>query len=366
MSLDSNIKEFNNILPLYFDNGRILDCIRIGNGHIHDTYKVTIKSGDLTADYLVQKINTAVFTDPEALMSNMRIVVDHLREKTVKNGGDIDREVIHIIPAKDGNLYCTDNNSDCWRVLTFIQGIICNNYPLDWRELESAAFAFGQFSGMLADLDTSLIVETIPHFHDTPKRYATLMKAFAENSVNRADKVKEEILFASDRQKYTLLLQQSNIPLRVTHNDTKYNNVLLDKDTHEVICVIDLDTVMPGYSVTDFGDMIRFGVNTANEDEADLDKVKVSLEHYEACLSGYIRGCGGQLTEQELLLLPDGARMMTLECGMRFLTDYLQGDRYFHTDYAEHNLVRCRNQFKLLSELERLDPEIRKIVKKYL
>ncbi len=339
---------------------------KYGNGHINDTFKVAAVKEGVYTDYIVQRINTGIFTDPDMLMQNIKSVTDYVRDQVVAKGGDPLREVMQVIPTTDGKLYYTDVNGSAWRAYLYVTDNLCLDSPRNAADLEKSARAFGQFAGSLASFDAEKLGEPIPHFHDTPRRYENLFKAYAEDKCGRAAEVEDLVAFARAREQFTHTLQDSGIPLRVTHNDTKLNNILLDNQTHEALCVIDLDTIMPGYSVNDFGDMIRFGTNTAKEDEADLDKVTVDLELYEACVRGYIEGCNGGLTEQELLLLPAGAKMMTFECGMRFLTDYLEGDTYFRTSYDKHNLVRCRNQFKLLTELENNQEQINAIISKYL
>ena len=347
-------------------NGTPTNYERYGSGHINDTFKVTATKEGATTDYIVQRINTDIFTDPDMLMNNIKSVTDYVREQIAANGGDTQREVMQVIKADNGALYYKDVNGSVWRAYLFVVDSACLDTPRNADDLEKSARAFGQFAGTLAGFDAEKLGEPIPRFHDTPNRFANLMAAYEADKCGRATEVKELIDFAKQREAFTHTLKDSGIPLRVTHNDTKLNNILLDKDSYEALCVIDLDTIMPGYSVNDFGDMIRFGANTAKEDEADLDKVKVNLELYEACVRGYIEGCNGGLTEQELLLLPVGAKMMTFECGIRFLTDYLEGDTYFRTSYDKHNLVRCLNQFKLLTELEKADEQVKDIIKKYL
>ena len=339
---------------------------RYGSGHINDTFKVTAVEKGVATDYIVQRVNTDIFTDPDMLMNNIKSVTDYVRRQVAARGGDTEREVMQVIPTDTDGLYYTDVNGSAWRAYLFVVDSVCLDAPRNAEDLEKSARAFGQFAGTLAGFDAEKLGEPIARFHDTPNRFANLMHAYEADICGRAAQVKELIDFAKEREEFTHTLQKSGIPLRVTHNDTKLNNILLDKDSYEALCVIDLDTIMPGYSVNDFGDMIRFGANTAKEDEADLDKVQVDMELYEACVRGYIQGCNGGLTEQELWLLPVGAKMMTFECGMRFLTDYLEGDTYFRTAYDKHNLVRCLNQFKLLSELEKVDEQVKNIIQKYL
>ena len=347
-------------------NGIATAYEKYGNGHINDTFKVTATNGDVNTDYIVQRINTDIFTDPEMLMNNIKLVTDYVREQVAARSGDVKREVMEIIPTDTNDLYYTDVNGSAWRAYLFVVDSVCLDTPRNADDLEKSAGAFGQFSGTLAGFDAEQLGEPIAHFHDTPRRFANLMNAYKADKCGRAAEVEDLIQFAMDREQFTHALQDGGVPLRVTHNDTKLNNILLDKDSFEALCVIDLDTIMPGYTANDFGDMIRFGANTAKEDEADLNKVQVNMELYEACVRGYIQGCNGGLTEQELLMLPVGAKMMTFECGMRFLTDYLEGDTYFRTAYDKHNLVRCRNQFKLLTELEKVDEQVNDIIQKYL
>jgi len=347
-------------------NGTPVSYEKYGNGHINDTFKVTAEKDGVKTDYIVQRINTSIFTDPDMLMQNIKSVTDYVRKQIAAKGGNTQREVMQIIPTDTNELYYTDVNGSAWRAYLFVVDSVCLDAPRNTDDLEKSARAFGQFASSLAGFDAEKLGEPIPRFHDTPNRFANLMAAYKADKCGRADEVKELIDFALEREQFTHTLQDSAIPLRVTHNDTKLNNILLDKDSYEALCVIDLDTIMPGYSANDFGDMIRFSANTAKEDEADLDKVKVNLELYEACVRGYIEGCNGGLTQQELLLLHVGAKMMTFECGMRFLTDYLEGDTYFRISYDKHNLVRCLNQFKLLSELEKNDEQVKDIIQKYL
>lgn len=222
---------------------------------------------------------------------------------------------------------------------------------------------------MLDEFPAERLYETIPDFHNTPKRYENFLKAVENDYKSRAKNVLSEIEFINDRKDFYSILIDNNkrgeLPLRVSHNDTKCNNVMLDEKTHQALCVIDLDTIMPGFSVTDFGDAIRFGASTASEDEKDLSKVNLSIEMFKAYTKGFLKGCGGKLPDSEIMLLPEGAKMMTIECGMRFLTDYLEGDTYFKTAYPNHNLDRCRTQLKLVASMEEHWDELKEIVKQY-
>ena len=363
MNREELCKEVNNALNNFRFCGKADVAQRYGNGHINDTF---ITETDEGKKYIVQRINTDIFTDPEGLMNNIKLVTDHLRTQTIAEGGDAEREVMQIIPTAGGKLFFTDKNGSAWRAYDFVTDSLSLDRPRNPNDTYIAAQGFGKFASRLVDFDASVLTETIPHFHDTPRRYAALIRAVSADKCMRTKEVYKEIEFAGAREQYTLKLAHSSLPLRVTHNDTKLNNILFDKDGDRTLCVIDLDTVMPGYSVTDFGDFVRVSASTAAEDEADLSKVDIDLELYEKCVSGFISGCGGRLTGEELLLLHDGARMMTLECGIRFLTDYLEGDVYFRTAYPEHNLVRCRNQFRLVQRMEEKSEEMKAIAQKYL
>ncbi len=331
-------------------DGKIISAERYGSGHINNTFLGLSETGK---KYIIQRINTDIFTNPTGLMNNIKLICDHIRAKIVARGGDVSREVMTIVPTLSGELCYTDDNAGVWRVYDFVTDSVSLDRPRNSDDSYLAIKAFGEFASSLADFDASLLCESIKDFHNTPKRYSALLKAVTENAVQRAEGVENEIKFCHIHESFTRKLIKSNLPIRVTHNDTKLNNILLDRASGNALCVIDLDTVMPGYAVTDFGDYVRFCCTTAAEDEADLSKVKLDIDMFEKCVAGFIAGCGGSLTEQELRLLPDGAIMMTLECGMRFLTDYLNGDTYFRIAYPEHNLVRCRNQFRLVESMEK-------------
>jgi Ser/Thr protein kinase RdoA (MazF antagonist) len=257
-----------------------------------------------------------------------------------------------------------DAEGEYWRVYDFVPGSVSLDVCETERDFYECAVAFGQFQKQLAEFDASKLKETIPNFHDTPDRYAKLLDAIISNPLGRVKDAQREIDFALKRDKYahTLMNLQAEgvLPLRVTHNDTKLNNVLFDSVTRRALCVIDLDTVMPGLAVNDFGDAIRFGASTAAEDEKDLDKVEMSLSLYRAFTEGYLSACA--LTGAEKEHLRDGAKMMSLECGVRFLTDYLNGDTYFRVRHAEQNLDRCRTQFKLVSDMEKKWDDMAKVI----
>ena len=349
--------------------GEPVEYHAFGSGHINDTFLVTCKAEDGEHRYTLQRINHQVFKDPASLMANMVGVTAFLQKKVREAGGDPARESICLVYARDGKPYYRDSLGNFWKSYHFIDGVTCYDQVEKPEDFYQCGYAFGHFQGLLADYPAETLVETIPDFHNTPKRFVTFEQAVAEDAVGRAASVAEEIAFVREREAFmhtlTDLQARGEIPLRVTHNDTKLNNAMIDDATGRAICIIDLDTVMPGLSVNDFGDSIRFGATTAAEDEPDLDKVHFDLELYEAYTRGFLEGCGGRLTEKELWALPVGAKMMTLECGMRFLTDHLQGDTYFRIHRENHNLDRCRTQFRLVAEMEQHWDEMYAIVRKY-
>jgi hypothetical protein len=349
--------------------GKFVACEPLGNGHINDTFKVTCDCGGTLAHYTLQRINTGIFRDPEALMRNICGVTEHLKKKIAAAGGDVRRETINLVRAKDGRWFYRDSAGGYWKSYHHIDGVTCYDLVTDPRDFYECGFAFGNFLGLLADYPAETLAETIPDFHNTPKRYLTFERAVAEDVKGRAASVAEEIAFVRARRAFMSELTDrqasGELPLRVTHNDTKINNAMIDDATGRAICIIDLDTVMPGLPANDFGDSIRFGASTGAEDERDLSKVHFSLPLYEQYAKGFLAGCDGRLTKAELASLPIGAKMMTLECGMRFLTDYLQGDTYFRIHREGHNLDRCRTQFRLVDEMERNWEQMYRIIEKY-
>ena len=319
-----------------------------GNGHINDTYLVTVTSGSVSQRYILQRMNHSVFPNPLQLMHNITAVTDHLR----KNGNG---RQLQVILTKTGESFY-QAGGEGWRVYTFIENALSLEAPEGLEDCFQAAYAFGSFQRQLSTFPASDLYEVIPNFHNTPDRYFHFLEAVEKDACNRLNTALPETEFIRARCDFYSLLESRHengrLPLRVTHNDTKLNNVLLDRNTRKPLCVIDLDTVMPGYAVNDFGDLVRFGANTAAEDEQNLDLVHFDLAAYRSFAEGFIQGCDGALTDDELELLPYAAKMMTIECGMRFLTDYLNGDTYFKTKYDTHNLVRCRTQLRLVAEME--------------
>lgn len=349
--------------------GILTECIPYGSGHINDTYRVQFKEEEGSRYYILQRMNKHIFTKPLELMENISNVTAWLRKKIIENGGDPERETLNLVTGADGNPYYADCEGEYWRVYLFIENATSFDQVKDENDFYQSAVAFGHFQRLLADYPAHTLHETIINFHNTEDRFAKFKAAMEQDAAGRASDVQSEIAFVLEREALTHTLcdlqASGELPLRVTHNDTKLNNIMIDDATGKGICVIDLDTVMPGLSVNDFGDSIRFGASTAAEDEPDLSKVSFDMHLYEVYTKGFIEGCGGALTEKELEMLPMGAVMMTFECGMRFLTDYLEGDHYFKIHRNGHNLDRCRTQFKLVKEMEEKLPQMRAIVEKY-
>ena len=322
--------------------GDVTEICPYGEGHINQTFLVTTTE----KRYILQKMNTRVFTDPDSLMANICGVTEHLQARGI--------ETLNVIPTKEGKSFL--KGADCYRVYDFIENTVTYQKVTDKEVFKNSGKAFGEFQNYLAEFDASKLTETIKRFHDTPKRFADFKAALEADAFNRAKDCREEIEFIlSHEPTYGIAmadLKSGALPLRVTHNDTKLNNILMDEKTGAARAVIDLDTIMPGSMLFDFGDSIRFGASTAAEDEKDLDKVHFDIELFQAYAEGYCEAVRDSITDREAQLLPYGAYLMTIECGMRFLTDYLSGDTYFATKYEGHNLVRCRTQIRLASEME--------------
>lgn len=365
------------VIEQFSVDGQILSIEEYGSGHINDTYLVRLEEntegepqqGAEEKKYILQRMNTEIFKNPDELMENITGVTAFLEKKIRARGGDPSRETLHVIPTRAGESYYHAAEGTCYRMYDFIRNATSFDAVKKPEDFYESAVAFGNFQSLLADYPAETLHETIPDFHNTGKRYQAFQQAVKEDVCKRAAAAQPEIAFVLDREKemtvLTDALARGELPLRVTHNDTKLNNIMIDNATGKGICVIDLDTVMPGLSVNDFGDSIRFGANTAVEDEPDVSKVSLDLKLYELYVKGFLEGCKGALTKEELAMLPMGAKMMTLECGMRFLTDYLQGDVYFKIHKENHNLIRCRTQFALVADMERKWEQMREIVEKY-
>lgn len=341
-----------------------------GAGHINETYAVYMpgEGGDELA-YVLQRVNSNVFKDPAGVMDNIFGVTEYLRNVIRREGGDPDRETLSYIKTKSGCNYFEDSEGEPWRCYNFIPDSVCYQLVEEPEQFYQSGSSFGHFLKQLSDYPASKLNETIPDFHNTIRRFEAFQVALKRDLKNRADSCRPEIDFVLAREKDcgVLVHQQDEgiLPLRVTHNDTKLNNILFDEKTGKGLCIIDLDTIMPGLAANDFGDSIRFGAATAEEDEPNLDLMHFDISLYELYVKGYLEETKDVLTGAEIGSLPWGARLMTLECGIRFLTDYLQGDTYFKTDYPEHNLIRARTQFRLVDEMEQQFERMQEIVQKY-
>lgn len=352
-------------------NGEIVNVKSFGSGIINDTFLVICKNNESKEEkYILQKINHSIFKNVEKLMENYCNVCDYLKEVVKRNHGDIDRETITVIPTKEGKSFFKDSLGNYWRAIKFISNTITYDVLESANDFYKAGKAFGQFQNMLSEYRAEDLYESIPNFHNTRERFKTFLSAVENNKANRLDKVSEEVNFILERKNDTSILldmyERGELPLRVTHNDTKISNILMDAETKEGICVIDLDTIMPGLSLYDFGDAIRSGATHALEDEKDLNKVYVDLEFFEAFTKGFLEGTNSILTENEIAMLPMGAKVITLEQGIRFLTDYLDGDVYYKTSYEEQNLDRTRTQLKLVKDMELKWDKLKCIVDKYV
>ena len=349
--------------------GELKECIRYGSGHINDTYRLTYETPKGTKRYILQRMSKSIFKKPVELMENVSGVTAWLRKKIIENGGDPERETLTLVKSNDGLPYFVDSTGEYWRVYLFIEGATCYDAVKDDNDFYQSAVAFGHFQRLLADYPAETLHETIKDFHNTPDRLEKFKKAVAEDICGRAASVQKEIDFILEREELTHALYDlqldGRLPLRVTHNDTKLNNIMIDDETGKAICVIDLDTVMPGLTANDFGDSIRFGASTALEDEQDLSKVSCDLHLFDVYARGFIEGCGGALTDLELDLLPMGAILMTFECGIRFLTDHLEGDHYFRIHREGHNLDRARTQLVLVKDMEEKLPQMNEVINKY-
>jgi len=357
------------ILAAYVLPGTVADVARHGKGHINDTFCVVCKTPEGgTARFILQRLSQAAFPHPEEVMENFVGITSYLRREILAEGGDPLRETLSLVKTGDGADFVTDAEGRAWRLMPFIENAEC--YQSATPELFAASGrAFGRFQYMLRDYPARTLHETIPHFHDTESRFEQFLAALEADKLNRAEGISPEIQFILRRKAdcgvALRALREGKLPLRVTHNDTKLNNILIDRDTHEGICIIDLDTTMPGLAINDFGDSIRFGANHCMEDEQDLTKVNFDISLYEVFTRGFLEGARGSLTSAELEYLPWGARLMTLECGIRFLTDYLDGDHYFHVSHPRQNLDRARTQLKLVKDMEEQFDAMGAVVAKY-
>jgi Ser/Thr protein kinase RdoA (MazF antagonist) len=366
-----NNYNLNEIVSHFNFEGEFIEANRYGQGHINDTFEVRLRKQDGNIHrYIMQKINTLIFKTPVKLMENVENVTEHLKKKICEAGGNIERETLNLVKTIDGKGFFKSEEGQYWRSYIFIEGAKTYQVVENLNHFYNSGKALGKFQQLLSDFPADKLHETIPNFHNTEKRFEDFMGAVNRNTAGRLDEVTAEVEFVIERESKTKILanliKEGKLPLRVTHNDTKFNNVMIDDLTGEGICVIDLDTVMPGLSLYDFGDSIRSGANPAEEDETDLSKVWMELELFEAFTKGFLQTAGKSLTKTEIEYLPFSAKLMTFECGMRFLADYLDGDVYFKVHREHHNLDRARTQFKMVADMECKFEEMKAIVAKHI
>ena len=367
MYIPENDLILKEVIAAYDFPETLMGAVRYGSGHINDTFCLVCQPQEGNAiRFILQGLSVAAFPRQAELMENFIGVTSHLRKKIEAAGGDVMRETLNLVSTRDGKPYYVDSTGKTWRLMPYVEGTLCLQKATP-ELFEASARAFGRFQRLLADYPAHTLHESIVNFHNTEDRFAKFLAALEADKLGRAKDVAAEIQFVMDRKADCSValsaLREGKLPLRVTHNDTKLNNVLIDEETQDGICIIDLDTTMPGLSIYDFGDSIRFGANHSAEDEKDLSKVNFDIDLYRIYTRGFLEGAQGGLTDAELEYLPWGAKLMTLECGIRFLTDYLDGDNYFHIRYADQNLDRCRTQFKLVSDMEQQWDEMHKIVR---
>ena len=359
--------EYTEIIRQFIKDGEITYSERYGEGHINATYLVKVKNDGKETWYILQKINDKLFPDVEKLMSNICAVTEFNRKKIMERGGNPDRESLTVIYTLNGKPYYK-NEQGSFRMYKFITDAVAYQTVSNPKDFYYSAVAFGNFANLLAEFDATVLYDVLPNFHNTEKRFCDFTNSVKADKCGRAKSVQNEIKFVTDRKDYcgkiVNLLKSGEMPTRVTHNDTKLNNVMLDNVTGEPVAVIDLDTIMAGSICYDFGDSIRFGCNPCSEDEKDLTKVVFNIGLYEEYVKGYLSALKS-ITPIEKEYLPFSAILMTYECGMRFLADYLDGDVYFRTTREGQNLDRARTQFKLVSDMEKVLPEMKKIVEKY-
>lgn len=363
------MKIIREICKAYGLKGTFKNVSRLKRGHINETFCVNMDEDGREKTYLFQRVNHFVFKEPEQIIKNVHAVTDHVRRKLEAAGEtDIKRKVIKLYTHDGESLYVTEDG-DYWRVMSFVYN--ATTYDVfDNKLLRSVGYGFGRFLAMLSDFPGGDLYETIPNFHNTPMRYRALYKAFRDDPCGRADEIRAEVEYIRTTEQYADrfidMYTKGKLPLRVTHNDTKGNNIMIDTSTGEPLAVIDLDTVMPGFAMNDFGDAVRFAANTAAEDEADLSKVSLDLERVKAFSDGFLPPMLGSFTDLEITNMPWGVILMTLETAVRFFTDYLEGDVYFKTDYPKHNLVRGRCQLALAKDAIAKLPDMERLIENYL
>lgn len=361
---EKQLQEISGKFQIY---GHILHAETLKIGHINETYTATYDQGGTRVRYIHQKINQNVFKNPAAVMKNVMRVTTHIRRKLeARDARDVTRRSLIVIPTRDGKSYFQNGGGEVWRTFVFVEGVETYEAVQSPEQARQAGRAFGEFQGLLVDLPGERLNETIPNFHHTRKRFAAFQEAVQRDHYNRAKEARKEIDFALSREPVVDVIldamAKGRIPERITHNDTKFNNVMLDVFTGEAMCIVDLDTVMPGCALYDFGDMVRTTTSPTLEDETDLSKVKMQMPMFKKLAEGYLSTAGQFLTKHEKALIAFSGKLITFEIGLRFLTDYLSGDTYFRIHRPGHNLDRCRTQFKLVESIERQHDAMQKYV----
>lgn len=363
---EKHLQEISKQFQIY---GEIQHAETFKIGHINETYSATYDQGGTAVRYIHQKINSQVFQNPPNVMKNLMRVTTHLRKRLeAAETSDITRRALVLIPTRNGQSYYKNGNNEHWRTFVFVEGVQTFESVQQPEQAFQAGRAFGEFQSLLVDLPGGRLIETIPAFHNTRKRFTALQAAIQKDHYNRAKEAKAEIDFALARENVVDVIIDAmikgRIPERVTHNDTKFNNVMLDIKTGEAMCVVDLDTVMPGCALYDFGDMIRTTTSPTLEDEKDLGKVGMLMPVFKQLAEGYFSTAGSFLTQAEKNLMAFSGKLITFETGLRFLTDFLSGDTYFRIHRPGHNLDRCRTQFKLVESIEQQEKAMQKFVDK--
>lgn len=363
---EKHLQEISKQFQIY---GEIQHAETFKIGHINETYSATYDQGGTRVRYIHQKINSHVFQNPPAVMKNLMRVTTHLRRKLeLQEASDITRRSLILIPTRNGQSFYRNGNNEFWRTFVFIEGVQTFESVQSPEQALQAGRAFGEFQSLLVDLPGGRLIETIPNFHNTRKRFTALQQAIQKDHYNRAKEAQAEIAFAlAHEQIVDVILDamaRGRIPERITHNDTKFNNVMLDTKSGEAMCVVDLDTVMPGCALYDFGDMVRTTTSPTLEDEKDLTKVNMQMPVFKKLAEGYFSTAGSFLTQAEKNLMAFAGKLITFEIGIRFLTDFLSGDTYFRIHRPGHNLDRCRTQFKLVESIEQQEKAMQKFVDK--
>ncbi len=359
--------QIKHVLPQFRFRGRFAQAAEVRSGNVNSTFVLTYQEGEKAHLYTLQKLNTYVFKNPRGVMTNIAAITDHLRAGIGADQADAHRQALEVIRTHDNDVMLQDGEGNIWRAYAYIADALALDMVENLSQMEEVGHAFGRFQRLLADFPADRLFVTIPDFHHSTKRFYAFVRAVDKDMAGRVQGLEEDIEFFFERRRMlgeiVKLLDQGVLPLRVTHNDTKSNNVLLDEKTGRALCVIDLDTVMPGSALYDYGDAVRFGASDALEDEPDTSKVSLNLDKARAFTRGFVQETAGFLTDAELSRLPLGIKVITAELAMRFFTDYLDGDLYFKVDYPEHNLVRARAQMALLRDIERKEEALYRMVR---